>query len=217
MEKRLFSVEMLVRHQNLIHTLWMFMAFLVMSCSSEDDIVHAVMRDGITFDVDSHIKFYETEDAFLHGVRFFPGRQIQPDEIENIDYEISGKYSLTGFSQMETGSWEMAKFGNWASRYGVSPEAVYYVATEVYTKKLPLLPDGLMIVPNNHNEGMGFCPGIAAQTFIYENDYTVNSCVLKTGNRIIKYDINGNPINISINSLKEQLTWKFQIQKDVWD
>ena len=208
---------MLIKPQNLFYTLWTLMAFLVLGCSSEDDMLHVVMKNGTTFDVESHVKVYETEDAFLHSVRFFPESQILPDEMENIDYEINSKYSLAGFSQMETGSWEMAKLGNWASRYGIRPDAVYYVATEMYIKKLPLLPDGLMIVPNTHNERMGFCPGIATQTFIYENDYTANSCVLKTGNRIIKYDINGNTINIDINKLKEQLTWKFQIQKEVWD
>ena len=208
---------MLIKPQNLFYTLWTLMAFLVLGCSSEDDMLHVVMKDGTTFDVESHVKVYETEDAFLHSVRFFPESQILPDEMENIDYEINSKYSLAGFSQMETGSWDMVKLGNWASRYGIRPDAVYYVATEMYIKKLPLLPDGLMIVPNTHNESMGFCPGIATQTFIYENDYTANSCVLKTGNRIIKYDINGNTINIDINKLKEQLTWKFQIQKEVWD
>lgn len=208
---------MLMKPQNLFYTLWTLMAFLVLGCSSEDDMLHVVMKDGTTFDVESHVKVYETEDAFLHSVRFFPESQILPDEMENIDYEINSKYSLAGFSQMETGSWCMVKLGNWASRYGIRPDAVYYVATEMYIKKLPLLPDGLMIVPNTHNERMGFCPGIATQTFIYENDYTANSCVLKTGNRILKYDINGNTINIDINKLKEQLTWKFQIQKEVWD
>lgn len=217
MARRLFCVEVPMQCKRLLYALWMLMAFLVLSCSSEDDILHAVMNDGNTFSVDSRIIVYETEDAFLHGVRFFPDSQILTDEVEGVDYEINGKYALTGFSQMETGSWEMAKFGSWASNYGIIPNTVYYVATEVYIKKLPLVPDGLMIVPNTHNECMGFCPGIAAPTFIYQNNYAANSCILKTGNRVVKYDTNKDPINININNLKEQLTWKFQIQKEVWD
>lgn len=165
----------------------------------------------------SHIKFYDSENSFIHSVSFSSVENYQTYDVEDISYEVNGRYSLVGYDQMHTTCWEMTKFGAWATKYGLSPNRVYYVATDIFIKKLPVVPEGLMIVPSMNNEDMGFCPGIVNPTFMIKNDYHVNACILQTGNKSIKYNSNGTTVNVNINNLKEQLTWKFQIQKEVWD
>ncbi len=197
--------------------LWIFIILINWGCASEDYILHVSMKDGNIITVDYRPKFYESEEAFIHSVSFPAMEDSQTYNVENIDYEINGRYSIVGYDKVYTGCWEVAKFGVWATKYGLRPNTVYYVATDVFTKHLPAVPEGMMIVPHEDNDRMGFCPGIAYATFIDTNDYKTGVCILQTGNKSIKYDSNGVFVNININNLKEQLTWKFQIQNDVWD
>ncbi len=111
----------------------------------------------------------------------------------------------------------MAKFGSWISQYGLKPNAIYYVATDVYVKYITYVPDNLMIIPKKSTKAMGYCPGIDTPTFSVTNHDKENVCILQTCNKSIKYDSNGNLINLNINNLIEQLTWKFLIQKTVWE
>ena len=197
--------------------LWIFITLINWGCTSEDDMLHVTMKDGNKILVGSCPKFYDSEQSFIHSVSFPAMEDCQTYNVENIDYEINGRYSIVGYDKVYTGCWEMAKFGVWATKYGLRPNTVYYVATDVFTKHLPAVPEGMMIVPHKDNVRMGFCPGIAYATFIDTNDYKAGVCILQTGNKSIKYDSNGVFINININNLKEQLTWKFQIQNEFWD
>ncbi len=197
--------------------LWILLTLMNWGCASEDYILHVNMKDGNIITVDSRPKFYDSEEAFVHSVSFPSLENYLTTNVEDISYEINGRYSIVGYDKVCTGCWEKAKFGVWATKYGLSPNKVYYVATDVFTKHLPAVPEGMMIVPQKDNDSMGFCPGIAYATFIDTNDYKTGICILQTGNKSIKYDSNGVFINININNLKEQLTWKFQIQKEVWD
>ena len=186
-------------------------------CSKDDNILHIEMSDGNTVVVNTHTKFYDSEDAFLHSVSFRSTNDYQVHDVEEIDYEINCRYSLVGYSQINTECWEMAKFGSWATKYGLSPNTVYYVATDIFAKYISAPQEGLMIVPDANNVNMGYCPGINSPTFMYSVNDTANVCILQTGSKCVKYDSNGIPVNLIINNLKKQLTWKFQILRDVWE
>ena len=197
--------------------LWIFITLTNWGCTSEDDMLHVTMKDGNKILVDSRPKSYDSELSFIHSVSFPSLEDSQIHDGEDISYEDNGRYTLVGYDIMYTGCWEIAKFGDWAIKYGLDPSTVYYVATDVFIKYLPAVPENMMIVPYKDNDRMGFCPGVVTPTFIATNNYKTNTCILQTGNKSIKYDSNRVFIDFNINNLKEQLTWKFQIQNEVWD
>ncbi len=55
-----------------ISVLCIFIAVSIYACSSDDDILHTVMKDGNKLTISGQITYYDTEDTFLHSVSSYP-------------------------------------------------------------------------------------------------------------------------------------------------
>lgn len=136
--------------------------------------------------------------------------------IDTISYHIGERHKIIGYSSDTIGAWEIAKFGNWIEPYGLRANHPYYVSTRLIKKYVSLPPNGMMIVPALNTDSMGYCPGITFPTFIVDKDTNSKFAILKTGERVIGYDSDGNNIFYYIPNLKT-VTWKFSIQDDGWE
>lgn len=176
------------------------------------------MKDGNTITVYSSQKSYLDKDEFVHRVSFSFPRSYEYGDIEEIKYLEDSTYTVSGYNQSFIGYWEIAKLGEWSRDYGLDPNKVYYVATKVYAKYVPLPPNGLRIMPKLGGIFMGYCPGMEPSTFWVDNDSDAKVSTLTTGVRYIGYDSERNTIDCEIPSFVDnndnKLTWKLLIRDD---
>lgn len=194
---------------------------LLQGCDKEEPIIKNVMKDGVEIVVPTKVRYYDSEEEFIHNVSFSFHREYDLKMVEEVEYTFGEQYVVTGYDQRYNGVWEKAKFGDWISSYGLDASDTYYVCTTVVTKYLNIPPQGLMIVPKLGIELMGYCPGIDPKTFLVDYATERDASILLTGARTIGYDSDGNSISISVpsffNNNTTNLTWKFLIQTDGWD
>ena len=186
------------------------------SCESGDALKTLTMKDGRTIIVENGIKYYQSINDFMTAVSFSFDKSNANCPVDTTKFQIGGKYKITGVSSDTIGAWKVAKFGNWIEQYGLKANRPYYVCTRLFKKYLSLPSTGMMIVPTSTIDSMGYCPGINFSTFIIDKDTHLKSAILKTGERVIGYDAEGNHIFYYIPNLKK-ITWKFSIQEDGWE
>ena len=174
------------------------------------------MNDGTTIEVETVVKFYNTEDDFIHSTSFNFHKDYAFYPKAEFEYNLYKSYELSGYAQNFIGDWEMAQFGEWITKYGLIPHYTYYVCTKTYVQYVSLPPQGYMIVPKFSKENMGFCPNIKDNTFLTLNDYKNNTSILITGVRFIGYDSSYKSINTELPTLNN-IIWKFLIQDDGWE
>lgn len=189
---------------------------LFVSCESEDVLQMLTMKDGRTITIGNNVKYYQSINDFMSSVSFTFDSTNDNGSVDTISYLIGERYKIIGYSSDVMGAWEIAKFGNWIEKYGLKANQAYYVCTRLYKKYVNQPPKGIMIVPALNTDSMGYCPGINIPTFIIDKGTTSNFAILKTGERVIGYDSDGNSIFYYIPNLKT-VTWKFSIQDDGWE
>lgn len=186
-------------------------------CNTENDIIHVTMKDRTEIAVKDKTIVYDTEESFNHSVTLLFHYNHYAPQIEKVEYATDSLYSISGYDQVFSGGWELVKFGSWITKYGLTAEKEYFVATDVLTKYISPIPDDLMLEPCPSMENMGFLPGFSQPYFIAYNNNNIGACVMQTCDKKIKYDSTGNYINLNINNLETKLTWNFLITKNMWE
>ncbi len=186
------------------------------SCDSEGNTTCVTMKDGVTIEVETSIKYYNTEEDFIHSISFNFHKDFAFYPKIEFEYRPNEEYELSGYSQKFIGCWEKAQFGEWITQYGLSPYLTYYVCTKTYVQYVSLPPEDYMIVPKLSNDNMGVCPNIGSKTFLALNDNKKQTSTLITGVRFIGYDSHQETVNIELPQLNN-IIWKFLIQSDGWE
>lgn len=198
-------------------SLSLMILFMSVGCEHEESDISVTMADGKNFVVSKTIKYYSTEEEFVHNVSFSFPCTYNYEVVDSIDYQLDKQYETTGYNQTFTGCWEMAKLGDWSKKYGLSPNEIYYVATNIFAKYVQQPQNGLAIVPHLGKENMGYSPDIEPTTFRVTTDSNNKICILKTGCRVIGYDSNKRSVDCNLPNLKNRKVWRFLIQSDGWD
>ena len=203
---------------NTLHNLLCVSLFLfaVSSCDRYVDFLRVDMQDGTEITPKKGVKSYPTEDEFVHAVAF-PDVKYNGGIIVSNDYSADSRYEIDGENHEYAPrcSWEIAKLGEWAAKYGLKPGEQYYVCTTVRYVFTSLPPEGYMFVPKNKMDDMGYCPSHDEKTFSVAYDWNERVAVFATSVHTIAYDASGKTVNVSIPQI-DSVKWQFQVITDGW-
>lgn len=196
----------------------LLLTVVVGSChDDEETICNILMSDGQIISVDSkNVEYYNSEIDFIKGCDADFAHSYTFLQNDSIALEKDGVYSVSGYDERFVGAWELTKFGEWISDYGLNPDGLYYSASIMYIKYLPVPPIGYMVCPLvKNNDIMGYLPTLGEKSFrvIYMDKLTI----LMTLSRCVGYDEDTYPIMQEVPILKNNITWNFSIIENSWE
>lgn len=155
-------------------------------------------------------------------------KEASKSKMYSIPYNVGEPDSVSGYTSCDSVSyWNETKVGGWMSKYGLSPDKKYISRTEYYFKEIPLRSDELCAYYLPKQAKMGLSAEncvIDYKTYIRPNiEYPLNIGFGQNaypGNRNgaylaytaiihIKYDSEGNMVNVYYPCKPQELTWYF--------
>ena len=196
----------------------LLLTVVVGSCRDEEETIsHILMSDGQIISVDNkNVKYYNSEIDFIKGCDADFTHSYTFLQNDSITLEKCGVYSVCGYDERFVGAWELTKFGEWISDYDLNPDELYYSASIMYIKYLPVPPIGCMVCPLvRDNDIMGYLPTLSEKSFRVV--YMDNLTILMTLSRCVGYDEATYPIMQEIPILKNNIIWNFSIIENSWE
>lgn len=184
------------------------------ACNEPNEDLVISMKDGNKIVLNSEsIVCYDNEFDFLHSTNFlfnckysFISKNLGP-------YLLDNDYTIIGYDDRFTGSWEKAIFGDWITKYGLEPNKIYYCATIKYVLYLPKPSIGYEYIPILPLNQMGYTSWTLNKSFDIEYNTEYPKYVFYTGFRYIGYDENHQGVYIELPTLNNNIIWNFSVKQ----